>query len=67
MGVWPWEDPILKDKTVRKTVGADFFVTSLEQVVTSCAEVAERADQGHALPGATPSECTVAVSADATP
>jgi hypothetical protein len=65
VGLWPSEDVALRDETMQKAIGADFFVTSLEQAVTSCTQLAERADQDRHVMADTPSERTMAVSADA--
>ncbi|MDB5394146.1 MAG: family transporter [Rhodospirillales bacterium] len=45
VGLWPAEDPVLKDEKARGAIGADYFVGSLEQAVSSCAEAARKA--GH--------------------
>lgn len=67
VGLWPPGDVTLRDETMRKAIGADFYVTSVEQAVTSCTQVAERADRGRGATAGTPSERTIAVSADAPP
>jgi predicted PurR-regulated permease PerM len=36
VGLWPTEDAVLTDQTVRKEVGADYYVTSLREAVASC-------------------------------
>jgi predicted PurR-regulated permease PerM len=48
VGLWPAEDPILKDEALRSSIGGDYLVCSLGQVVSSCAEAARKA--GHKVP-----------------
>jgi predicted PurR-regulated permease PerM len=42
VGLWPSEDAILSDETMRKALGADYTVSSLRQAVIACLEVAAR-------------------------
>ncbi len=44
VGLWPVNDQALSDKAMQARIGADYFVTSLEQTVTTCAEVAQKAE-----------------------
>jgi hypothetical protein len=48
VGLWPPEDPMLKDEASRSLIGADYLVCSLGQAVSSCAEAARKA--GHKIP-----------------
>jgi predicted PurR-regulated permease PerM len=41
VGHWPAEDSTLKDEKIKAAVGADYFTTSLEQVVSSCSQAAQ--------------------------
>ncbi len=43
VGLWPTNDAAVSDKAVQARIGADYFVTSLEQSVTTCAEAAQKA------------------------
>jgi hypothetical protein len=36
VGLWPLEDAILKDQTLRREVGADYYTSSLREAVTAC-------------------------------
>jgi predicted PurR-regulated permease PerM len=45
VGLWPSQDPILKDKSLQSSVGADYFTTSLAETVTVCAEAARKAGE----------------------
>ena len=50
VGLWPAEDPVLKDEALRGAIGADFYVTSLRDAVEACLNAAHRAaekKQGH--------------------
>ena len=38
VGLWPTEDAILTDQTLRRQVGADYYVASLRQAVNACLE-----------------------------
>ena len=42
VGLWPAEDAILSDETMRKALGADYTVSSLRQAVLSCLEAASK-------------------------
>ena len=41
VGHWPAEDSTLKDEKIKVAVGADYFTSSLEQVVSSCSQAAQ--------------------------
>jgi predicted PurR-regulated permease PerM len=43
VGLWPAQDPILKDQGLRRVVGADYYVTTLREAVEACLEAARRA------------------------
>jgi predicted PurR-regulated permease PerM len=43
VGLWPSEDQILSDATLRSQVGADYYVASLRDALKSCLQAAERA------------------------
>ena len=36
VGLWPAQDPILKDSRLRQLVGADYYVVTLHQAVEAC-------------------------------
>jgi hypothetical protein len=42
VGLWPAEDEILRNETLREHVGADFYVVSLREAVAACLSVATR-------------------------
>ena len=42
VGLWPMEDAILKDQTLRREIGADYFTSSLHEAVNACLEAARR-------------------------
>lgn len=42
VGLWPAEDAILTDQTLRRQVGADHYVASLRQAVEACLDVLRR-------------------------
>ena len=46
VGLWPSQDAALSDRAVQRSVGADLFVSSLEQAVAACVEEATRAGRG---------------------
>jgi hypothetical protein len=52
VGLWPAEDAILTDETLRRAVGADYYVVSLRDAVSACLEAAHKAsgaaEQGRA-------------------
>ena len=43
VGLWPAEDPVLRDETRRAALGADYYVTSLREAVKACLEAARAA------------------------
>lgn len=43
VGLWPTQDSTTKDKDVQRSIGADYFTSSLAEAVSSCAEAAETA------------------------
>lgn len=43
VGLWPEEDSVLSDETMRKAIGADHFVTSLREAVDVCCKAAQTA------------------------
>ncbi len=42
IGLWPEEDPTLKNEDIRGAIGADYFASSFEDVVNACLAVARR-------------------------
>jgi hypothetical protein len=48
VGLWPAQDPILRDEAVRRAVGADDCVTTLHEAVEACLDAARRAATGTA-------------------
>jgi len=40
VGLWPAEDAVLKSETMRATLGADYYVSSLRDAVVQCLKVA---------------------------
>jgi predicted PurR-regulated permease PerM len=42
VGLWPLDDPAVKDATVRAAIGADFYTSSLVEAVTACLDEARR-------------------------
>jgi hypothetical protein len=53
VGLWPMEDPVLKDQRLRMQVGADFYTSSLHEAVDICVEAARN------VPAAKPRLATV--------
>jgi len=41
VGLWPSEDPALKDKQVQSTLGADLFTSTLSDTVEACVHAAQ--------------------------
>jgi predicted PurR-regulated permease PerM len=61
VGLWPAEDAILTNETLRARVGADYYVASLRQAVQACLEAVRAAETEFAareapVPGLPPSE-----------
>ncbi|MGC1411878.1 MAG: AI-2E family transporter [Acetobacteraceae bacterium] len=50
VGLWPDGDPILEDRDRQKAVGADHYVTSLRDAVTTCLTTARQASAGEPRP-----------------
>jgi hypothetical protein len=40
VGLWPAEDAVLKSETMRATLGANYYVSSLRDAVVKCLKVA---------------------------
>ena len=45
VGLWPAEDAVLTDETLRTAIGADYYVTSLREAVKAALEAARAAAQ----------------------
>ncbi len=43
VGLWPLEDSTLSDREVQRSIGADYFTSSLAEAVTDCVEAARKA------------------------
>jgi predicted PurR-regulated permease PerM len=43
VGLWPAQDPILKDRDLGRTVGADYYVSTLHDAVEACLGAARQA------------------------
>ncbi len=43
VGLWPSQDSTLKDKDAQRSIGADYFTSSLSEAVTACAKAARSA------------------------
>ena len=43
VGLWPTQDATLKDKQVQRSIGADYFTSSLREAVSCCAQAARDA------------------------
>jgi predicted PurR-regulated permease PerM len=52
VGLWPLDDPILKDAKLRQAVGADFYVATLHDAVEACLQAAHSAASRAAEPAA---------------
>ena len=48
VGLWPMEDSALTDKEVQRTIGADYFTSSLAEAVTACVDAARKAETARA-------------------
>lgn len=42
VGLWPLDDPAVKDETAQAAIGADFYTTSLAGAVTACLDQAAK-------------------------
>jgi len=47
VGLWPADDAVLTDQALRTRIGADHYVTSLREAVTSVVAEAHKAKDGH--------------------
>lgn len=45
VGLWPAQDPFLKERELRRAVGADHYVSTLSEAVEACLAAARRAGQ----------------------
>ena len=56
VGLWPAEDAVLSDEKMRTAIGADYYVSSLQQAVKRCLEAACEACETDQAPdaGSTP-------------
>jgi predicted PurR-regulated permease PerM len=45
VGLWPAEDPVLKDDALRGAIGADYYVVSLTEAVAACLDAARKASE----------------------
>ncbi|MBV8362213.1 MAG: AI-2E family transporter [Deltaproteobacteria bacterium] len=45
VGLWPAQDPILRDPHLRQTVGASYYVSTLHEAVEACLAVAHKSTQ----------------------
>lgn len=45
VGLWPAQDPILRDRDLRQAVGADYYVTTLREAIEACIAAAHRRDE----------------------
>jgi predicted PurR-regulated permease PerM len=67
VGLWPAQDPILRDPHLRQTVGASYYVSTLHEAVEACLAVAQKSapNQGTKTPTAeASSDNTNRVSSD---
>jgi predicted PurR-regulated permease PerM len=55
VGLWPAEDKVLKEESVRTAIGADYYVSSLRDGVKACLEAAH-AGNAEPAPAAPPPE-----------
>ncbi|MBV9202333.1 MAG: hypothetical protein JOY83_21890, partial [Alphaproteobacteria bacterium] len=44
VGLWPEGAPILKDRDLGRTVGADYYVSTLSEAVEACLSAAQQAE-----------------------
>ncbi|MBV9777449.1 MAG: AI-2E family transporter [Acetobacteraceae bacterium] len=49
-GLWPEDDPVLRDQAARRQMGADIYVTSLRDAVNACLAAARGAEPAAAPP-----------------
>ncbi len=45
VGLWPSQDQALKDKAVQRSIGSDYFISSLREAVDCCVEAARSASE----------------------
>ncbi len=45
VGLWPSEDPMLRDERLRSTSGADFYVSTFQDAVSACLKAARPSGQ----------------------
>jgi hypothetical protein len=50
VGLWPAEDVVLSDEKMRTAIGADYYVSSLQQAVKRCLEAACEASETDRTP-----------------
>ncbi len=48
VGLWPAEDSTLIDMAVQRSIGADYFTSSLAEAVTACVDAARKAETAQA-------------------
>ncbi|HEY8567178.1 MAG TPA: AI-2E family transporter [Beijerinckiaceae bacterium] len=46
VGLWPAEDAVLSDPSLRQFIGADYYVSSLREGLQACLEAAQKASDG---------------------
>jgi hypothetical protein len=42
VGLWPAQDPVLRDRHLRQVVGADYYVSTLQEAVEACLAAARQ-------------------------
>jgi hypothetical protein len=47
VGLWPADDAVITDQSVRATIGADYYVASLREAVACVIKAAQKAKDGH--------------------
>jgi hypothetical protein len=45
VGLWPAQDPMLRDPDLRRTIGADYYVSTLREAVETCVTAAYQASR----------------------
>jgi predicted PurR-regulated permease PerM len=60
VGLWPSEDPALKDKQVQTMVGADLFTSTLSDTVEACVHAAQEQTPTQTTTSAEPSQASSA-------
>ena len=43
VGLWPSDDPVLKNEQTRSAIGSDYYTSSLKEAVDSCTDAARKA------------------------